>query len=299
MGTETLTKQQMTKTEATECASRIRKGLDGIRADVLELYERRGWVALGYESWRECVVHEFENSERHLYRLLTAARVEQNVKEIDQLVKTLPESQTRELAVLAPDEQQIVWQVVKDTAPHGSVTAQHIKSLVTVVQDLVISGAIDDGTGEMTDWASLDPNQKLALLRANTTEETYERVQRQNEHIKFHYETHDSQGKVKPAERTRREVENLAYGVSKELAGFNEPDPSAVAKMTQYALSLETPTAEALKAWAGEQMQASIKSTRPKAKAPYKNADEHLRALVREYVPENEIEAFESFWGAL
>lgn len=197
--------RSMTPEAARACADRIKKGLDGIRADVLLLYEHEGWRQLGYGSWRECVVQEFEHSERHLYRLLTAARVEQNVQEIDPWVKNLPERQTRELQVLAPAEQQLVWQAVKATAPNGEPTAAHVRSLVTVAQDLERAGAIDDGTGEMVSWDALTPNRKLALLKANAAEETYERNMRQDEHIKERSETKDSRGHLKPEERARRE----------------------------------------------------------------------------------------------
>lgn len=50
---------------------------------LLQLHEGMGWLALGYESWRECVTHEFNQSESTLYRKLTAARVLRELRNTD------------------------------------------------------------------------------------------------------------------------------------------------------------------------------------------------------------------------
>ena len=44
----------MGEQEARACVARIKAGLDDIRTAGLELEEREGWRALGYDSWREC-----------------------------------------------------------------------------------------------------------------------------------------------------------------------------------------------------------------------------------------------------
>src|SRR5205807_1142448 len=49
----------MTRDEARQCVERINHHLDEARALLLDLYEREGWRALGYASWRECVAGEF------------------------------------------------------------------------------------------------------------------------------------------------------------------------------------------------------------------------------------------------
>src|SRR5205823_5147590 len=49
----------MSREEARRCVERITRHLDEARALLLELYERRGWRALGYDSWRAC---EFSQS---------------------------------------------------------------------------------------------------------------------------------------------------------------------------------------------------------------------------------------------
>jgi hypothetical protein len=65
----------MTAAEARDSVEKINNHATQIRALVLDLYERRGWEALGYTSWRACVVSEFEQSQSRLYQLLDAARL--------------------------------------------------------------------------------------------------------------------------------------------------------------------------------------------------------------------------------
>jgi hypothetical protein len=67
--------QPMSRDEARQCVVRIAHHLEEARALLPELYEREGWRALGYDSWRACVVVEFSQSQTALYRQLTAARV--------------------------------------------------------------------------------------------------------------------------------------------------------------------------------------------------------------------------------
>jgi hypothetical protein len=66
------------ESEARSLVERIRSHINDARLLVLELYEKEGWKALGYTSWRECVVAEFEQSKSTLYRTLDAALIEKN-----------------------------------------------------------------------------------------------------------------------------------------------------------------------------------------------------------------------------
>jgi hypothetical protein len=82
---------------------------------VLEFYEGRGWEALGYGSWRERVVSEFQQSQSHLYELLSGAKVEKNFSAIaENNDKPILESVLRPLAGLEPEEQR----VAKRTSSH-------------------------------------------------------------------------------------------------------------------------------------------------------------------------------------
>jgi site-specific DNA-methyltransferase (adenine-specific) len=73
------TAKRMALAEARTCVGEINRHLESARVQLLELYEREGWRALGYGSWRECVMAEFHRSQSALYRALEAARVEQEL----------------------------------------------------------------------------------------------------------------------------------------------------------------------------------------------------------------------------
>ena len=129
----------LTRYEAQQLVERIRKGVDLLRSLLVELRDREGWKALGYDSWRSCVVGEFGKSEAYLYRQLAAARVENNLKdaasrgEISPMgEKPLPERVIRPLAKVPPDEQPTIWEIARDEygpEPTGKQVKQVVKSL--------------------------------------------------------------------------------------------------------------------------------------------------------------------------
>lgn len=121
----------MSEAEARACVTAIVGHLTSARALLLDLYEREGWRALGYASWRECAAAEFGESERQLYRQLEAAQTEQVVCPNGQ-IGTIPESHLRPLTALRddPDAQRAVWQEVIETAPSGRVTQAHVRAAV-------------------------------------------------------------------------------------------------------------------------------------------------------------------------
>ena len=134
-----------------------------------------------YETFDRYCLERWKLSKTHVNRLIQGAAVLKNLTPIG--VTDLRESHARALASLPPEEQRLVVRFVKDTGPGGRLTASHVKTLATVVQDVMRAGAIDDGTGIMVEWGGLSPERKRALLEANLTEEAYERQQRQQEHV--------------------------------------------------------------------------------------------------------------------
>ncbi len=78
------------------------------RALLLELYEREGWRALSYDSWRACAVAEFAQSQTALYRQLTAARVDRTISHNGKTGVPLPVLHALELAPLEPPEQRAI-----------------------------------------------------------------------------------------------------------------------------------------------------------------------------------------------
>lgn len=118
--------------EARECVDKINSNMNNIRTLILDLYEREGWSALGYQSWRECVTKEFQQNQNYLYRQLEAAQVEKNILPIGKTSERIPESQLRPLVFLRdnPEQQREVWKEAVETAPEGKVTAAHVKAVV-------------------------------------------------------------------------------------------------------------------------------------------------------------------------
>lgn len=173
--------EPMHKDEARRCIDGINNHLANARLLLLELYERRGWEALGYNNWRECVVAEFEQSQTHLYRLLQTAKYEREISPIGE-IGTYPESHIRALiqADVQPEDAKLIIAVAKQVAPDGKPTAATIKSMATVLKEVTITRALDDGSGEQIDVAQ--------VFKAAVLEETSERMLRHEQHIKDHYE---------------------------------------------------------------------------------------------------------------
>lgn len=114
---------------------------------------------------------------RYANRLISASNAVTNLGSMDPMPEN--ERQVRPLTSLAPDEQQLVWDVVQQTAPRGKVTAEHVKSVVSVLKEVTATGAIDDGTG-----VSIPVSEATVThIKAAVTEETYERMARQSAHI--------------------------------------------------------------------------------------------------------------------
>lgn len=118
----------MTESEARECVKAINGHMNSARALLLDLYERRGWVALGYASWRECATAEFEQSQALLYRELQAAQIEQRISPMGE-IGTIPERQLRPLSAVTPMEQPIAWQEANERT-NGKPTARVVEEVV-------------------------------------------------------------------------------------------------------------------------------------------------------------------------
>ena len=65
----------LTTAEARALTDQIKDTTQRLYALVLDAYERRAWLALGYPSWRTYVQTEFAMSKSHAYRLLDHGRV--------------------------------------------------------------------------------------------------------------------------------------------------------------------------------------------------------------------------------
>uniref|UniRef100_UPI0036F3075A hypothetical protein n=1 Tax=Trichocoleus desertorum TaxID=1481672 RepID=UPI0036F3075A len=118
----------MAEQEARDCVDSIKGHLENTRKLLLDLHEREGWKALGYNSWRECVMAEFGESKSQLYRELEAAKIERNISPIGEIGQ-IRESHLRPLAKLEPEQQREAWEEAVETAPNGKVTAAHVQEV--------------------------------------------------------------------------------------------------------------------------------------------------------------------------
>lgn len=105
----------MGEDEARQCATRIRKGMENVRVLLLDLYEREGWKALGYDSWRACVTVELRQSVATVYRQLRAAEADRALSQVENPPALLPTVQAEQLMRLPDDAtRREVWQEVRE-----------------------------------------------------------------------------------------------------------------------------------------------------------------------------------------
>ena len=93
--------------------------------------DRKGWKALGYESFKEYGEKELNYQERHLYRLVDAAEIGMQIG-TDQLDSQPPESQLRPLTAVPEDVRKQIWDEAtkKAEADGDKRTAKHVEQAV-------------------------------------------------------------------------------------------------------------------------------------------------------------------------
>ncbi len=98
---------QMSRAEAQTLVQEIRADVNALGEKLLRLKDGRGWKALGYSSWRECVAAEFKQSQSQLYRLLHAVEINHQLQGVDPALPELPERHVRELNKLASAQEKV------------------------------------------------------------------------------------------------------------------------------------------------------------------------------------------------
>jgi len=165
---------QMDKDQAQHTVERIKEHL--IRGDyhlnqarklILDLREYCGWKALGYTSWRQCVMQEFEKSSSTVYRQLDAALVELQLSP-NGGIGQINERVLRPLAKRNYDAEarQAIWSIAQDAVGEGGrITTGVIEAVVSSVKDILQSGAAQDGDGEQHVFTELLRADVLARVR--------------------------------------------------------------------------------------------------------------------------------------
>lgn len=121
---------------ARAICEKIRDNMTTARDLLVEMYEGRGWEALGYDSWRECVASEFGRHQSTLYRQLEAAQVERELAAdpvFAHVRKTdgdpIPDRQLVALAK-APEGTRAEVMAVAVEAAEGRPTERHVRAAV-------------------------------------------------------------------------------------------------------------------------------------------------------------------------
>lgn len=176
---------RLTSTEAQElvgCEEVIENGLNiwyQVGEALLHIRDKRLYREK-FGTFEEYCRERWQMTRRNANYLIEAADVRDGLGKIfpkDELPQRA--SQASALTGLAPEEQEIIWGVVQQTAPNGKVTAEHVKSVVTVLKEVTQTGAIDNGEGESIPVTAAT----IEHVKAAVTEETYERQRRQEAHI--------------------------------------------------------------------------------------------------------------------
>jgi hypothetical protein len=120
----------MTIEEATAKHNEL-KSLHGVmRSMLLEMRDRKGWKALGYESWEDYGEKEWDYSRQHLHRLADAASVQISMSPLGD--KEIPERHLRPLTQVPEEERQAIWEEATRIAEENGkkLTAKIVESAV-------------------------------------------------------------------------------------------------------------------------------------------------------------------------
>jgi len=136
--------QPMTRMEAQRCVDEINLAAQRMGRLLLELKEREGWKALGYNTWTACLSEKFSYGRQYLYDLMTAAPVQERL-ELSSIHDKIPISTAVTLAHF-PLELQVP--IVKATlSRHGSLTESRVREMGEIMTQMVLTGHVDPGDG--------------------------------------------------------------------------------------------------------------------------------------------------------
>jgi hypothetical protein len=107
---------------ARKLCDAIQEKIGNITAHLIELHNRKGWKALGYGSWKQCLKEEFGHSASWACRQIKAAEVRQTLP----IGNELSEAQSRELAKVPEEKREAVLDWAEEKAAGNPVTAKGI-----------------------------------------------------------------------------------------------------------------------------------------------------------------------------
>jgi ribosomal protein S28E/S33 len=167
---------------AERLAALERQVEDGLRAfceagkAIAEINQERLYLAT-HATWDEYLKARWQFSRQHAHTLMQAAGVVERLLSSGLDADELPQfaAHAAPLATLPDEALANVWALIKETAPNGQVTRAHVQSVVTVARQAILTGAVDGPEGESVRVAD--------VFQMAITEEHYERLARQQQHI--------------------------------------------------------------------------------------------------------------------
>jgi len=124
----------LTHEEATDLTDRIRLSAEHLWSLLVESYERCAWSALGYPSWREYAIGEFDISQSYAYRLLDQARVMTAIEEVTGF-SPMGEISERDARAIKPHLPEVLDDL-RDRADAGLSKEDVVEALKGVVRDI-------------------------------------------------------------------------------------------------------------------------------------------------------------------
>ena len=119
----------MDEKEAKSAINSFIRNTSKAGVQILNLFERRGWKALGYRSWEAFLRNEFQNYDvTYLNRLRDAAKTCRTLK-----IKhgEWPESVTRPMNGYKDEEKILIWRTVNDR--YKKITAKVVEDTIEIL----------------------------------------------------------------------------------------------------------------------------------------------------------------------
>lgn len=146
---------------------------------ILDLREQEGWRVLGYPSWRECVMNEFERRSSTVYRQLNAALVELELSPTGGNVGEINERVLRPLTKreYSTESRRLIWDISQDIVGQGGkITSGVVDSVIEGISDWLKTGMVQSPNG--------DQNSITEHLRADLTARVREVRLAHKQHLK-------------------------------------------------------------------------------------------------------------------
>ena len=133
--------QPMTRDDARRLTSEIRGHLSQARVKILQMYRDKGYLLMGYDSFKDWAIGEFEISWQQVYNLRTAAEIDETILPLVSPrgeLYNIPVNHARELRKLKSEENQVrALQLAHrqaDAQGKDKPTEQIVKNAVESVQ---------------------------------------------------------------------------------------------------------------------------------------------------------------------